>query len=170
MAADCKSAGFSLRWFKSNPLHHRALLSPRSKRLDWLRGDTPVPDLIDNPLHLGLGATAVVEPTFSGMAWYADYVARHADDGAEGRLVTLYTFSEPWTSWEMHPAGEEVVICTFGSIMLIQESADGGRSSLTLGPGEYGINPRGIWHTADIGESATVLFITAGWGTQHRPR
>ena len=22
MAADCKSAGFSLRWFKSNPLHH----------------------------------------------------------------------------------------------------------------------------------------------------
>src|SRR3546814_2815496 len=22
MAADCKSAGFSLRWFKSNPVHH----------------------------------------------------------------------------------------------------------------------------------------------------
>jgi hypothetical protein len=31
MAADCKSAGFSLRWFKSNPLHHD--LAPGQRRL-----------------------------------------------------------------------------------------------------------------------------------------
>jgi len=41
-----------------------------------------------HPLHLGLGATAHEEPLFTGgMDWYADYVERHVDDGAEGRLV-----------------------------------------------------------------------------------
>ena len=41
---------------------------------------------------------------------------------------------------------------------------------MTLGPGQYAINKPGVWHTADAAESATVLFITAGAGTEHRPR
>jgi hypothetical protein len=45
------------------------------------------------------------------------------------------------------------------------------RSNLVvLGPGEYAINERGTWHTADIIGEATALFIAAGVGTQHRPR
>jgi len=59
------------------------------------------------------------------MAWYADYSARHAADGADGRLVSLHSFSESWTSWEMHPLGAEVVLCTAGMITLIQERPDG---------------------------------------------
>lgn len=51
------------------------------------------------PLHLGLGASAVPQPEFDGFAWYADYGARHAADGAEGRLVAIHTFTESWTSW-----------------------------------------------------------------------
>ena len=41
---------------------------------------------------------------------------------------------------------------------------------MTLGPGEAVINPRGVWHTADVEDPATVLFITAGAGTENRPR
>ena len=37
------------------------------------------------------------------MDWYAGYGERHASDGIEGRLVSVYTFCEPWTMWEMHP-------------------------------------------------------------------
>jgi uncharacterized cupin superfamily protein len=126
-------------------------------------------DLSNNPIHLGLGATAVSEPAFTGMDWYAGYGARHAADGVEGRLVTQHTFSEPWSSWEMHPEGAEVVVCIAGVITLIQE-LDGQHAPTVLRAGEYAINAPGVWHTADVDAPATALFITAGVGTQHRPR
>jgi quercetin dioxygenase-like cupin family protein len=123
------------------------------------------------PLHLGLGATAIVEPEFTGaMEWYESYSARHTADGAEGRLVTLHSFAESWTSWEMHPAGHEVVLCVSGSITLQQEAPDGTIAAVAIGPGDYAINLPGVWHTADVDGEATALFITAGMGTQHRPR
>lgn len=124
-----------------------------------------------HPIHLGLGATAVVEPEFTGsMDWYADYSDRHEQDGAEGRLVSLYTFRESWDMWEMHPKGSEVVLCTSGSMTLHQEKPDGSTSTVTLHAGEYAINEPGTWHTADVEGEATALFITAGLGTEHRPR
>lgn len=121
-------------------------------------------------IHLGLGARAVEEPAFLGMEWYEGYGARHAADGAEGRLVSQYTFTESWTSWEMHPAGDEVVICTHGELVLVQELADGRVVETPLAAGEYAINPPGVWHTADVTDGATAIFITAGEGTQHRGR
>ncbi len=120
-------------------------------------------------IHLGLGATAVPQPAFDGMEWYAGYGERHGDDGVEGRLVSMYTFTEPWDVWEMHPSGSEVVVCTAGAITLVQE-IDGAERVTTLGVGDYAINAPGVWHTADVDGSATCLFITAGEGTQHRPR
>ncbi len=67
------------------------------------------------PIHLGLGATAVGEPEFTGIEWYEQYMQRHAGDGHEGRLVSMFTF-------------------------------------------------------ADVAGPATAVFITAGAGTQARPR
>jgi quercetin dioxygenase-like cupin family protein len=121
------------------------------------------------PLHLGLGAKAVPQPEFTGMEWYAAYVERNAADGNEARLVSLYSFSENWTSWERHPVGDEAVICIAGEITLIQELPDGPQS-VTLHAGDYAINPRGVWHTADVAGHASALFITAGAGTEHRQR
>ncbi len=123
-----------------------------------------------NPLHLGLGATAVPQPEFTGMEWYQAYVERNAADGNEGRLVSLSEFSESWDSWEMHPAGDEVVLCLTGTITLHREFPDGATDAVTISAGEYAINPPGVWHTADIMGQATALFITAGAGTEHRPR
>ncbi|HPG24001.1 MAG TPA: cupin [Myxococcota bacterium] len=128
-------------------------------------------DLGRHPVHLGLGATAQVEPLFTGeMAWYADYSARHEADGAEGRLVVLHTFSASWDVWEMHPNGHELVVCTAGSITLLQEQPDGRVVSIDLAAGAYAINDPGVWHTADVEGEASVLFVTAGLGTEHRPR
>jgi len=122
------------------------------------------------PLHLGRGASAVPQPEFTGVEWYAAYAARHAGDGAEGRLVAMHRFSGNWTSWEMHPAGDEVVVCIDGEITLFQEFPDGRTADVTLRPGEYAINPPGVWHTADVAGEAVALFVTAGMGTQNRPR
>lgn len=121
-------------------------------------------------IHLGLGATAVAQPPFDGMAWYEGYGQRHDHDGAEGRLVSMYTFTESWDSWEMHPVGTEVVLCTAGEMTLHQEHADGTTNRVTIRAGEYAINPPGTWHTADVAGEATAVFITAGLGTEHRPR
>ncbi|HWK40517.1 MAG TPA: cupin domain-containing protein [Croceibacterium sp.] len=125
------------------------------------------------PIHLGKGAVAVPQPEFPrddrAMQWYADYGARHADDGGEGRLVSFFHFVESWSVWEMHPLGDEVVVCTEGSLTLIQE-IEGQEVRTTLTPGEYAINPAGVWHTADVSGTAAALFITAGEGTQGRPR
>ncbi len=130
-----------------------------------------VHNLFKTPIHLGLGATAEVEPEFTGeMAWYMGYGQRHASDGAEGRLVNLIRFTESWDAWEVHPNGSEVVLCTEGSMTLHQELPDGSTRSVTIGPGEFVINDPGVWHTADIPSSATALFITAGEGTEGRPR
>lgn len=131
----------------------------------------PAKNLESYPIHLGLGATASAEPPFTGaLEWYSDYGNRHAADGPEGRLVSQFSFSKPWDMWEMHPHGAEVVLCTAGNITLHQERADGTSLSVTLRPGQYAINEPGTWHTADVEGPATAVFITAGLGTQHRPR
>ncbi|MFM9935122.1 MAG: cupin domain-containing protein [Novosphingobium sp.] len=123
------------------------------------------------PIHLGLGAKAVPQPPFTGMAWYGDYVARHAADGAEGRLVSQHRFTESWDSWEMHPAGDEVVLLLSGQAVLLLEFADGSTAKVPIAAGEYAVNPPGAWHTLDlVSAEATALFITAGLGTEHRPR
>lgn len=122
------------------------------------------------PIHLGLGATAEIEPAFTGeMEWYAGYSQRHDSDGAEGRLITMHTFDTSWDVWEMHPVGSEVVLCVRGTITLIQE-IEGAEVATTITSGEYAVNPPGVWHTADVDTEAEVLFITAGMGTEHRER
>lgn len=127
-------------------------------------------DITRNPIHLGLGSTAEVEPDFTGKTeWYEQYTERHSSDGAEGRLVAMHSFSEPWSMWEMHPNGSEVVLCVAGVITLYQELPEGVVST-ELRPGQYAINEPGVWHTADVEAEATAVFITAGLGTDHRPR
>jgi quercetin dioxygenase-like cupin family protein len=127
-------------------------------------------DLTTTPIHLGLGATAVPQETFTGeMSWYERYATRNDADGSEGRLVTLASFRSPWPHWEMHPTGSEVVLCTAGQLTLHQELLDGTTRTVTLLPGQAVINAPGVWHTADT-DGATALFITSGLGTQHRAR
>lgn len=97
-----------------------------------------------HPIHLGLGSSAIPLPAFTGdMAWYEAYSAEHAADGAEGRIVSLHSFTKHRTSWEMHPRGAEVVVCISGQITLVQERADGSAETIELGPGEYAINAAG---------------------------
>jgi mannose-6-phosphate isomerase-like protein (cupin superfamily) len=127
-------------------------------------------DLTSTYAHLGLGAR--VEP-LPGFAWTPDYLGsyleRTAADGAEGRLVCLIGQDESWTSWERHPAGDELVVLLSGRVDLVQELG-GEERVVALTPGMAVINPPGVWHTADVHEPGQALFITAGRGTETRPR
>lgn len=126
--------------------------------------------LSTHPVHLGLGATVVRLPAFDGtMAWYERYGASVSADGREGRLVTIHTFREPWPTWEVHPHGEELVVCLRGTVTLHQEVGNDVRT-VRLTEGQAIVNPAGVWHTADVDGEATALFVTAGLGTQQRGR
>ena len=82
----------------------------------------PAFDLSKTYVHLGLGARAVAIPDFEWTAEFLDrYVADHASDGEEGRLVMIGASDSTWTSWERHPAGEELVAVIAGRITLVQE-------------------------------------------------
>ena len=85
-------------------------------------------------------------------------------------LVSCHDFTRSWSSWERHPAGDEIVMLLEGGARL-RLDADGGEQVLLLeAPGSYVIVPRGVWHTADIDRPARLLFLTPGEGTENRAR
>src|SRR5580704_6461355 len=119
-------------------------------------GPSPAPaaarfDLSQVYVHLGLGARAETLPDFT---WSEEYLRRyeadHEADGDEGRLVMTGPEEATWTSWERHPAGDEVVVALSGHQTLIQE-VDGkqhrieracGASSCRLPPRRARPSPR----------------------------
>jgi quercetin dioxygenase-like cupin family protein len=127
-------------------------------------------DLRTTCAHLGLGSVVVPLPDFQ---WSRGYLERYAldteSDGDEGRLVVISPDRGTWTSWERHPAGEELVVKLSGAVTLFQE-IDGAVRAIELAAGLAAVNPRGVWHTVDVHEPGENLFITPGRGTEHRPR
>jgi mannose-6-phosphate isomerase-like protein (cupin superfamily) len=131
---------------------------------------TAAHDLRSVPLHLGVGSRAVPVPDWGwSQEQLAAYEERYAADGREGRLVMMFEQADSWDSWERHPAGDEVVVLVSGRADLLQE-LDGCVQRIPMAPGEAVINPAGVWHTAEVSEPGTVLTITPGQGTEHRPR
>jgi mannose-6-phosphate isomerase-like protein (cupin superfamily) len=85
---------------------------------------------------------------------------------AHGRLVMTFTFDRDWPTWEVHPAGEEIVTVLAGEMHFVLHGADGDETFL-LRAGETCIVPRNTWHTAKIAGSCTALFVTPCAGTRN---
>lgn len=87
----------------------------------------------------------------------------------EGRLLSSYSFSEDWNVWEMHPSGEELVCLLSGAVDFVLEQS-GTHSVIELrSAGSFILVPRGVWHTAKARAPSSMMFITPGEGTDHRP-
>ena len=84
------------------------------------------------------------------------------------QLVAWHEFSEDWESWEMHPAGDEILVVVRGEITLLLQTEDGEQQTTLSQEGDYAVIPKGIWHTALVDSLVKVLFITPGEGTQHK--
>src|SRR5437588_187691 len=87
----------------------------------------------------------------------------------EGRLVGVFPYTEDWKSWEMHPAGDELVYLLSGEIILILDD-DGSEKRIPMSAGTGCLVPRGTWHRAEVRKPGRALHITRGKGTAHRPR
>lgn len=82
-------------------------------------------------------------------------------------LVSSHEFSADWPTWERHPAGDEIVVLLSGAATMVLRT-DAGRAMVELTePGAYVVVPRNCWHTAHVAQSARMLFVTPGEGTEN---
>lgn len=84
------------------------------------------------------------------------------------QLVSMYEFSEDWSSWEIHPKGDEVVVLLSGRITFVLD-IDGEHQEVELREqGDYVVVPQNTWHTARTNTTTKALFITPGEGTENK--
>lgn len=115
-----------------------------------------------------LRADASVEPLPVDHAFWPRLTSGALGDFVGEHLVACHDFNSDWTSWERHPAGDEIVVLLDGAAILVFER-DGAEETATLtGNGAWVVVPRGVWHTARVASQARMLFITPGEGTENR--
>jgi mannose-6-phosphate isomerase-like protein (cupin superfamily) len=71
-------------------------------------------------------------------------------------------------TWEMHPAGDEILYMLSGALDVVLEQPDG-EQVIALRAGTACVVPRGVWHRTVVRVPGDMLAITYGKGTQHRP-
>jgi len=86
----------------------------------------------------------------------------------DGRLMTAHHVSGDMTHWEMHPAGEELLVSAGATFEAIFQRKDG-EETVALAPGMACIVPRGTWHRIRVIDPGVLVFITQGEGTEHKP-
>lgn len=118
---------------------------------------------------LRLRPDASVEPLPVDDTFWPRLMSGALGDFHHEYLVTTATCDGDWSNWERHPNGEEIVCLLAGSGALVLEEGGGERRMELKQPGDFVLVPRGTWHTARFGSAATLLFITAGEGTESRP-
>jgi mannose-6-phosphate isomerase-like protein (cupin superfamily) len=131
-------------------------------------------DLLKNYLLLEPDGAAVLLP--GGMDFWGQLMSGNASDpgirrlmGSEqGRLLCELSMSADWNNWEMHPAGDEILVMLEGKATFVLELSDGVKE-IALSAGRLLVIPKGVWHTAKVSAPARLLAITAGQGTRHRP-
>ncbi len=111
-----------------------------------------------------LGAESI-EVTDDGI--YAELDERY--DGFKGAsLVATHYFDSDWPTWEMHPAGDELVSLIAGKVDMVLATPAGETIVSLSEPGQFLIVPKGTWHTARVHAPTEMLFVTPGEGTENR--
>ena len=91
-------------------------------------------------------------------------------DGFKGRvLISSFGFDSDWTTWEIHPVGDELVCLLSGEVTMVLARGDGEERVHLRDPGSYVIVPKGTWHTARTSVPTKMLFVTPGQGTENKP-
>jgi mannose-6-phosphate isomerase-like protein (cupin superfamily) len=86
-----------------------------------------------------------------------------------GRLLCMFEIPRgEGDHSEMHPAGDEILIITAGAVEIVLEEPRGART-IELTAGRAFVMPRGTWHHFRSARGGTMIAITPGAGTEHRP-
>ena len=91
-------------------------------------------------------------------------------DQFKGRLlVSSFSFESDWETWEIHPAGDEIVCLLSGDVLMVLDRNGTEETFHLRDPGSFVIVPKGTWHTARTSVATQMLFVTPGEGTQNKP-
>ena len=131
-------------------------------------------DLSDNYLLLEPDGTSLRLP--GGKEFWSQVMSGNATDpgirqllgSQQARLLSVLPVGADWAHWEMHPAGDEILLMLAGTATFVLDLPDG-LKEVALGAGRLVVIPSGVWHTAKVREPGRLLALTAGSGTQHRP-
>jgi len=123
--------------------------------------------ILNTYLHVRDGASMQTVP--APQTFWSDLGEGKHPELDQGRLMSAFTFSEPWSSWERHPAGDELVMLLSGAATLVLDDAGHERTLELRSPGDYFVVPRNTWHTARTTVATIMMFLTPGAGTEHRP-
>ena len=118
--------------------------------------------------YLRLRPDSSAEPLALGNEFWPQLMSGKLGDFHHEYLVTMGSHERDWTSWECHPNGDEIVVLLAGRAQMVLETPAGEERVDLAAAGDYVRIPRNTWHTARIGAPTSMLFITAGEGTQHR--
>ena len=87
----------------------------------------------------------------------------------KGRLTAANHFTRDIDHWEMHPAGDELLVRLSGEFEVLFERDGAVHRALLCAATSCCLVPKGAWHTIKVREAGELLFVTPGAGTQHRP-
>jgi mannose-6-phosphate isomerase-like protein (cupin superfamily) len=91
-------------------------------------------------------------------------------DNFKGRLlVSSFSFESDWPTWEIHPAGDEIVCLLSGDVTMVLDRNGVEEVVHLREPGSFVIVPMGTWHTARTSVATRMLFVTPGEGTENKP-
>ena len=123
-------------------------------------------DIVSTYLHVkndGSTDAIAVSPSF----WEA-LAQGQRPELDQGRLMSAYSFSESWPSWERHPAGEELVMLLSGVATVVLEMGGAEQIIELTDTGAFLLVPPNTWHTVRTTIPTKMLFLTPGAGTEHR--
>ena len=88
----------------------------------------------------------------------------------DGRTLALYRVSSPrdvhFPDWEMHPAGDELLLLTSGALSV--DVRDGATQRTTPLPSQSAfIVPAGVWHRLIVHEPSVLIAMTPRHNTVH---
>lgn len=124
-----------------------------------------VPNLFSSFVVLDPQQTATVLPVTE--SFWQDLDRRYGTFAGHS-LVSAFSFSADWPTWERHPNGDEIVFLVSGRADFLLRDEDGERRISLRQPGSFVVVPKDTWHTAKIADQAAMLFVTPGEGTENR--
>lgn len=125
----------------------------------------PAFDLFGTFIHIKGESAAPLEVT--EMFWKELAAGEHTELNG-GWLMTAFHMAADSPTWEVHPAGDEILFLLSGAIAVVLQEVDS-EQTIELRTGTACVVPRGTWHRQIIREPCDLLGITFGKGTQHRP-
>ena len=114
----------------------------------------------------------VVDPSMrANVEAFDESLYQRIDQNYEGfknhQLVSCHSFDEDWSTWEIHPHGDEIVMLMSGRTTLVLRVGDEDKTLSLDKAGSYVIVPKNTWHTAKTDVATTMLFITPGQDTKN---